>query len=67
MLENLLLGWNTNDFYFREIVFAILSIASPGRNISLIRFRRVLNSPEAGYSDILSEPRSTRESHNPHI
>ena len=53
-LENLLLGWNADDFCFREIVFAILCIASPARNLSLIRSRRVLDSPEAGYSDIVS-------------
>lgn len=52
--ENLLLEWNADDFCFREIVFAILCIASPAKNLSLIRSGRVLDSPEAGHSDIVS-------------
>lgn len=54
ILERVLLGWNADDFCFREIVFAILCIASPGRNLSLVKSRRVLDSPEAGYFDIVS-------------
>lgn len=54
IFENLLLEWNADDFCFREIVFAILCIASPAKNLSLIKSRRVLDSPEAGYSDIMS-------------
>lgn len=53
-LENLLLERDVDDFCFREIVFAILCIASPAENLSLIRSRRVLDSSEAGYSDIVS-------------
>lgn len=54
ILKNLLLGWNAEDLCFRELAHAILCIASPCKNLSLVRSRRVLDSPEAGYSDILS-------------
>lgn len=49
-----LLGWNVDDLCFREIVYAILCIATPGKNLSLARSSRVLESPGAGYFDLLS-------------
>ncbi len=54
ILEDFLLGWSADDLCFREIVHAILCFASPSKNLSLVRSRRVLHSPRAGYSDILS-------------
>ena len=54
VLENLLLGWDVHDLYFREIVHAILCIASLGKSLSFVNCRTILNSPEAGYCDILS-------------
>ena len=53
-LENLLLKRNVDDFCFRKIVFAILCSVCPAKYLSLIRSRRMLDSPEAGYSDIVS-------------
>ena len=60
VLEDFLLGWSADDLCFREIVHAILCFASPSKNLSLVRSRRVLDSPLAGYSDILSRAHPER-------
>ena len=61
VLKNLLLGWDATEFCFREIVHAILCIASPSKNLFVVKSRRVIDSPGAGYSDIVSrdQPRIT--------
>lgn len=52
-LNGLLPGWTRNDFLFRELVYAILCIATAGTNVSFWRPSRVLDSSEDGYSDLL--------------
>ena len=56
-LENLLLGWDVHDLCFRELVHAILCIAALGKNLSFVSCHTILNSREAGYSDLLSDDR----------
>lgn len=52
-LEKSILRWSKDHILFREITYAILCIATPNKNVSLWRSRRVLESSDAGYVDLL--------------
>ena len=47
-----LLSLSPRDFFFREIAYAILCIATAGQNLELVDAQKVIHSDDAGYSDI---------------
>ncbi|KAK3176636.1 hypothetical protein OEA41_007959 [Lepraria neglecta] len=49
-LESLLLGWSPSNFYFRELAYAILCIATASQNLELVSSRKVLDCNEYGFS-----------------
>ena len=54
VLAHLLLGWKPDDLCFREIAFAVLCLASGGRNVSLVEDGHLAKDDGHGCANLIS-------------
>lgn len=52
ILSAILLGWNPDELIFREIAYAILSLASPSLNFSMVPLQQISHKRATGYADL---------------
>ena len=61
VLAHLLLGWKPDDFYFREIAFTILCLASGRQNVSLVEDVCIANDDAHGSANLINNTNDDEE------